>query len=187
MVVQWKGTIPAGMVNRDHVFAFWDFLPTAADIAGVKVIPEGIDGVSAYRALTDATASPLSTRMLYYEFCWGHVLNTQAEVDKVPGLKGQRPIVYGDGWTQAVRLGDWKMYRTNQDDATVFLYNVSVSGDYAETTDVAQQHPDVVQQIIAVMVHEHTDSIYWPAGTPEKPTCCANCFEPHGCHPPCLA
>eukprot|EP01063_Lacrimia_lanifica_P008998 TRINITY_DN16044_c0_g1_i1.p1 TRINITY_DN16044_c0_g1~~TRINITY_DN16044_c0_g1_i1.p1 ORF type:complete len:534 (+),score=195.07 TRINITY_DN16044_c0_g1_i1:67-1668(+) len=185
VVVQWKGTVPAGAVNRDHIFAFWDFLPTAADIAGAP-LPAGIDGLSAYSALTDPNAVAPENRMLYYEFCWTGVLNTQAKVDATYGLEGERPIVYGDGWTQAVRLGDWKMYRTNQDNTTTKLFNVSLAGDYAETTDVAAQHPEVVEEIAAVMAREHSDSAFWPAATPENPTCCSNCYARTGCAAPCL-
>ncbi|NOX57089.1 MAG: arylsulfatase [Planctomycetes bacterium] len=44
MIVRWPGRIAAGRVS-DQVWAFWDFLPTAAELAGAS-IPEGIDGIS---------------------------------------------------------------------------------------------------------------------------------------------
>src|SRR5881392_819697 len=44
MIVRWPGKIKAGTTN-DQVWAFWDFLPTAAEIAGVKP-PKDIDGIS---------------------------------------------------------------------------------------------------------------------------------------------
>ena len=44
MIVKWPGKIAAGSTS-DHVSAFWDWLPTFADILGEKE-PAGIDGVS---------------------------------------------------------------------------------------------------------------------------------------------
>jgi len=44
MIARWPGKVKAGSTS-DHVGAFWDFLPTAADLAGTKV-PKGIDGIS---------------------------------------------------------------------------------------------------------------------------------------------
>ena len=43
-VARWPGKIQPGTVTG-HLSAMWDFLPTACDLAGVK-IPEGIDGIS---------------------------------------------------------------------------------------------------------------------------------------------
>ena len=35
-LARWPGTVPAGRVS-DEPWAFWDFLPTAADLAGAKL------------------------------------------------------------------------------------------------------------------------------------------------------
>ena len=51
------------------------------------------------------TSAPPAPRTLYYEFCWNNVLNTAEKIAHVPNLKGALPVVYADGWTQAVRLG----------------------------------------------------------------------------------
>lgn len=44
LIVRWPGKIAADS-QSDHVGAFWDFLPTAADLAGVQS-PKGMDGLS---------------------------------------------------------------------------------------------------------------------------------------------
>ena len=44
MIAWWPGTVRAGAVT-DHPSAFWDFLPTACELAGIKP-PEDIDGIS---------------------------------------------------------------------------------------------------------------------------------------------
>lgn len=48
-MVRWPGQIKPGQVS-DHIWAFWDFLPTAAEIAGVDP-PSGIDGISVLPAI----------------------------------------------------------------------------------------------------------------------------------------
>jgi uncharacterized sulfatase len=44
MIAWWPGQIEPGSVS-DHVSAFWDFLPTACELAGIDP-PDGIDGIS---------------------------------------------------------------------------------------------------------------------------------------------
>ena len=41
-IVNWPGTVPAGTTNNE-VIAFWDMMPTFAELAGVKP-PDNIDG-----------------------------------------------------------------------------------------------------------------------------------------------
>lgn len=82
MIVRWPGRIKPGSVS-DRVWAFWDFLPTAAQIAGVKP-PEGIDGISMLPTLLGGEQP--DRRYLYWEF-------------------------YERGFDQALRMGDWKGVR----------------------------------------------------------------------------
>ncbi|MEQ9407965.1 MAG: sulfatase-like hydrolase/transferase [Fuerstiella sp.] len=53
LIVRWPGRIAAG-TTTDHVSAFWDFLPTACELAGVESPPE-IDGVSYLPTLLGTT------------------------------------------------------------------------------------------------------------------------------------
>ncbi len=185
VTVQWPGHIAPGSTTQ-HIFTFWDFLPTAAELAGAEMPPR-IDGVSAVAAMLGRgdEAAPPSPRTLYYEFCWNNVPNTPAKMAKIGNLKGALPVVYGDGWTQAVRLGDWKGYRTNQVNTGVMLFDLS--SDIGELTDVASKHPDIVAKIIAVMEAEHTPNPMWPSANVTHPICCANCFsvDGKGCPAPC--
>ena len=82
MIARWPGKVPAGKAS-DQVWAFWDFLPTMAELTGQK-IPEGIDGVSILPALLGQKA--IEHPPLYWEFHEG-------------------------GFAQAVRMGDWKAVR----------------------------------------------------------------------------
>jgi arylsulfatase A-like enzyme len=82
MLARCPGKIPAGGVSN-QVWAFWDFLPTAADLGGGQA-PEGIDGLSMVPALLGGKAP--EHEFLYWEFHEG-------------------------GFKQAVRMGQWKAVR----------------------------------------------------------------------------
>jgi arylsulfatase A-like enzyme len=81
-IVRWPGRIKAGTVS-DQVWAFWDFLPTAAEIAGASP-PAGIDGISMLPALLGRPQK--NHEYVYWEF-------------------------HERGFKQAVRMGDWKAVR----------------------------------------------------------------------------
>jgi arylsulfatase A-like enzyme len=82
LIARWPGRIPAGR-SCDDVVAFWDFLPTAAELAGTS-LPSGLDGTSFLPALLGKRQGAHSP--LYWEFHEG-------------------------GFAQAIRLGDWKGVR----------------------------------------------------------------------------
>ena len=82
MIVRWPGRVAAGRVS-DQVWAFWDFLPTAAELGGASP-PEGIDGISMVPAI-------LGQEQTDHEFLyWEHP---------------------SGGYSQAVRHGAWKAIR----------------------------------------------------------------------------
>lgn len=82
MIVRWPGQLEAGR-GSDQVWAFWDVLPTAAELAGVDA-PDNIDGISMAPALFGRPQK--SHEFLYWEF-------------------------HERGSKQAVRMGDWKAVR----------------------------------------------------------------------------
>ncbi|MGQ9455415.1 MAG: arylsulfatase [Armatimonadota bacterium] len=86
MIVRWPGTVKPGQVS-DQVWAFWDFLPTAAEIAGVSA-PAGIDGISMLPAILGK--KQVDHEYLYWEF-------------------------HERGFGQAVRFGRWKAVRLDKD------------------------------------------------------------------------
>jgi arylsulfatase A-like enzyme len=131
-IARWPGTIPAGRVSDDP-WAFWDFLPTAAEFAGVPV-PAGCktDGLSLVPHLK---GGPAPRRECFY---WE--------------LHEGTPI-------QAVRYGDWKAVK-NGPDAKVELYNLTK--DPGEQSDIAKDHPGEVEQALALMKKHHMPSPDWP-------------------------
>jgi arylsulfatase A-like enzyme len=64
MFVRWPGKIKPG--ECDHICAFWDFLPTAAELAGLKP-PEHVDGVSLVPVLTGQPEKQKQHEYLYWE------------------------------------------------------------------------------------------------------------------------
>jgi hypothetical protein len=72
LIVRWPGYVEPGAVT-DHVSAFWDYMPTLAEIAGAAV-PPGIDGLSMVAALTGDTAAQASHEWLYWEYNGGQAV-----------------------------------------------------------------------------------------------------------------
>ncbi len=69
LIARWPGRIRPGS-HSDHPSAFWDFLPTACEIAGVRP-PAGIDGLSYLPAL-------LGSRQVEHEFLYWEFKSIQA-------------------------------------------------------------------------------------------------------------
>jgi len=133
-VAWWPGTIEAGR-KSDHVSAFWDFAPTALELAGLKV-PETMDGISYLPTLAGEKDQQQTHEYLYWEF-------------------------YEQGGKQAVRYGQWKGIRLDvkQDrNNPIELYNIV--DDPSETTNLANQHPDIVARIVAIMEEAHKTPEY---------------------------
>jgi arylsulfatase A-like enzyme len=135
LLARWPGRIEPGSVS-DHVSAFWDMMPTFAEVAGVA-IPEWTDGASILPALTGRGDGPRA-EPLYWEYhgLWGGA--------------------------QAVRLGDWKGVRLGAHEdahAPIELYDLSV--DPSEMNDVAARHPHVVARIRAVMESRTPARLSW--------------------------
>ena len=125
MIVRWTGKVAAGRATP-FPWAFWDFLPTAADAAGCKA-PPGLDGISVLPTL-------LGRRQVPHDFFYWEAQTYDA--------KSQR--MRAERMSQAVRLGDWKAIRTRPG-APLELYDLS--RDIGETRNVAAAHPEVVARV----------------------------------------
>lgn len=64
MIARWPGKIQAGRTS-DHPSAFWDFLPTVCEVAGVEP-PRKIDGISYLPELQGQTAMQEKHEYLYW-------------------------------------------------------------------------------------------------------------------------
>jgi arylsulfatase A-like enzyme len=87
MIVRWPGRVPAG---RRSVYAWggWDFLPTAAALAGAGA-PKNVDGISVLPALLGQP--PAGERTFY----WEHHANKIGQAVRVGHLKAVRADLGG--------------------------------------------------------------------------------------------
>ncbi len=140
-LARWPGVVPAGRVS-DEPWAFWDFLPTAAELAGAP-LPENCktDGLSLAAFLK---GGPAPKRECFY---W--------------------ELHEGGGFIQAVRFGGWKAVR-NGPAAPIELYDLGK--DESESKDVAAQHAETVAKADALMKAQHVDDPDWPVRVRSKPT-----------------
>ncbi|MEX2601211.1 MAG: sulfatase-like hydrolase/transferase, partial [Balneolaceae bacterium] len=128
LIARMPGTVPAGEIS-DQVWSMWDFLPTAAEIAGVEP-PVDIDGISMWNALLNRPQK--DPEYLYWEFHEGV-------------------------FSQAVRFGDWKAVR-NDIDQPIELYDLSVDiGEEndlsAENPDLVKHAEELFQTARTESVH----------------------------------
>ena len=132
MIAWWPGKITAG-TKTDHISAFWDVMPTFAELAGADV-PEGIDGISFLPTLLDKRHKQKGHDYLYWEF-------------------------HEHGGKQAVRKGKWKAIRLQvkkDPNGPLELYDLQT--DPQEKSDIASQHADIVRRMEQIMRQARTNS-----------------------------
>jgi arylsulfatase A-like enzyme len=137
-LARWPGVVPAGRVS-DEPWAFWDFLPTAAELAGIADHGVKTDGLSLVSMLR---GGPAPRRDVYY---WE--------------LHEGKP-------KQAVRFGDWKAVR-NGPGAALELYDLAK--DPAESANLAAANPALVEKAVELMKANRTDDPNWPLAGKRKP------------------
>jgi arylsulfatase A len=134
MLVRWPGQVKAGSIS-DHISAFWDILPTLAEVTGAKK-PEGIDGISFLPELTGRRQK--QHEYLYWEF-------------------------HEQGGKIAVRMDNWKAVKLNIDkipQGAIELYDLS--RDIGEKDNIASSYPWIVKKLDTVMKQAHIKSEIFP-------------------------
>jgi len=134
MLVKWPGKVKPG-TKSDHISAFWDILPTFAEITGAE-IPEGIDGLSFLPSLIGKKQQQHD--FLYWEF-------------------------HEQGGKIAVRMGNWKAVKLNVNkipQGEIELYDLST--DMGETNNVASAYTEIVNEMEEIMNREHDPSKDFP-------------------------
>jgi len=127
-IAWWPGKIEAGTESK-HISAFWDFLPTACDVAGIKTSVK-THGISYLPTLLGKNSDQKKHECLYWEFT-----ETGAE--------------------QAIMCNSWKLI-TFPTKNKKELYNIL--DDPGETNDIAKQNPGKVKELTRLMVQSHTKS-----------------------------
>lgn len=119
----WPKVIQPG-IESDHISAFWDLLPTMADLIG-QPLPEQADGISMAASFAGKPEKQKKHDCLYFEF-----------------TQGSNQTLF----SQAVRKGPWKAVRLKKKDGWVTeLYNLE--HDIGEQKNMANQHPEKVKEL----------------------------------------
>ncbi len=131
MIVWWPGKVQAS-TQTSHVSAFWDILPTIADIVGASS-PENIDGISFLPSLM-GKENQKEHDYLYWEF---HEKNGRL----------------------AIRQGDWKLIRYDvftPEKTTTELYNLP--NDPGEEKNIAKENPEITTKLLTLLESARTPS-----------------------------
>ena len=129
LIARWPSRIAQGSESA-LVSDFADMFPTFAELAGARA-PAGLDGVSIVPTLTGQSGQQKRRDHFYWE--------------AAP--------------QQAVRRGDWKLYR-RAPDRPVELYNLE--SDIGETKNVAPAHPDIAASLERLLTTARTESAEFP-------------------------
>ena len=129
MVAWCPDKIKAG-VKADHISAFWDVMPTLAELTGVTLPAQG-DGISFLPTLFSKDGQK-QHEYLYWEF---HEQNGR----------------------EALRSGNWKLIRQPIVGETILeLYDLS--NDIHEDNNLAKQNPEKVKELEALLDGARTES-----------------------------
>jgi arylsulfatase A-like enzyme len=128
-IISWPGGLPQNEV-RDQAGHACDWLPTLAELAGVKPPAAKFDGRSLVKVIHDAAAaSPHANHPLHWQ------------------------VGAGPNADWAVRDGDWKLIGRTRDTSDgrqpspVSNFLVNLKSDPGEITNLAGQHPDIVARL----------------------------------------
>ena len=131
---------PPPSTETDQVGAFWDLLPTFAEMADVGV-SDDLDGQSLLNAFNGQPASD-ADRTLYWE------------------------IHEGQASKQAVRMGRWKGIRLTH---SIKLEVYDLANDPGETLNLVDAFPEVTAKMVGYRAAARIENEAWPlrdAGDP---------------------
>ena len=131
---RWSGNIKPNS-KSDHMSAFWDFLPTVCEIAGLAPSDQSIDGISFLPSLKGEVDKQKQHEYLYWEF-----------------NEGKGPV-------QMIRQGDWKLLNFVLQNR-IQLYQIS--SDVSEVKDVSNQYPEKCEQLLTLMNKARTEHPQFP-------------------------
>ncbi|MCG8527597.1 MAG: arylsulfatase [Opitutales bacterium] len=132
MIAYWPGQI-APSSESNHISAFWDVLPTLAELIGAE-IPDSLDGISFLPTLFGQAEDQQEHEYLYWEF-------------------------HEKGGRLAIRKGNWKAVQYNvlsSSEPYIELYNLEK--DLFEKHDLSDQHPNLIKEFRELFKTSRTPS-----------------------------
>ncbi|MEM9587103.1 MAG: arylsulfatase [Planctomycetota bacterium] len=142
MIVHWPGKIAPGS-ESSHPSAFWDFLPTACELAGAE-FPQVCDGISYVPTLLGQNDQQGKHDFLYWASSEGKtsigIRRGDWKLVRYRGVSGSR----GDQAVKSTQeTADWRLY--------------SLPDDPAEQDDLAERYPNVVGEILSLVRQQDLD------------------------------
>lgn len=131
-LIIWSPDLVKSGTKSDHISAFWDMMPTFAELTGT-ILPENGDGISFLPEILSRN-NQQKQDYLYWEF---HEQNGK----------------------QAVRKGDWKLIRQGisaENGPWIELYNLKE--DIHEDHNLAEKELEKVQELTLLMDNARTES-----------------------------
>lgn len=138
-IVSWPGVVAPG-TESDRQIVFYDIMPTLSDLLDV-------DLAEAYNGTETDGISFLPTLLGEEQPERDYLYWEFHETDQI-----------------GVRKGDWKLIVVG---GKPRLYNLK--DDISETTDIADQHPEIVNEMLLIIKDQHTESPLFPITLPEFP------------------
>ena len=128
LIARWPGKVKAG-TETDLPSAFWDFLPTACEIAGATP-PENIDGISYLPTLLGDAANQKKHEYLFWA-------SQEGETSIGMRMDNWKLVKYRAKKNRTKKAADtpedWRLY--------------DLSKDISEQNDLADQKPDLVAKM----------------------------------------
>ena len=138
-LVRWPGKIKAGTVS-EHVSGFQDLLPTAADLAGVKVTAE-CDGLSFLPTLLGKNAQQKQHPYL----CW--YFNEQGGKRAV--LQWPWKLIHLNTAAADTSAPPAAKTKKSAEGKSLIVQLFNLDRDRAESTNVASANPRIVEELTA--------------------------------------
>jgi arylsulfatase A-like enzyme len=135
-IARYPAKIKPGSTST-HISAFWDFLPTACELAGVEPTNKDINGISFVNELMGNSEDQKKHPYLYWEF-----------------NELQGPI-------QAIRQGNWKLVWNLEKEPE--LYNLSY--DLSESKNLALKEPEKLKEMLDLLKNARTEHADFPLKT----------------------
>ena len=135
-IVQWENVIAKGQTSS-HISAFWDFLPTVADIVGCDK-PENCDGISFLPTLT-GKGTQREHEYIYHE-------------------------TYEREGKQSIIKDGWKLVRLNMKHPQNIVEELyDMNKDPSEQKNLIEQYPKIADELrkLAISVHQFNPNFSW--------------------------